>query len=314
MKFCPEPLWESLVRADETATFFQTPAWHAIAARHFNAERAPLLFDFPIDQGGPACLPLLRDRRWGRWRYFSPFGTYIAVVCPRALKPDEIAFIEDALKSLNIHLVSSPFTRNVVRVGKAIPARTQVLDLVEADPDNVTRDWAPDPRRKLRMAREAGVTVRAAASAEDWDAYLAVYRKSLRRWGASTTSVYPESLFRDLRELPEASMSLWLAEHEGRVAAGYLAFYHNRHACVWHAASDPELFRLGAVQLTYHDIIADATRRRFPILDLLGSGGLSGVEAFKTSLGAKTRKFNSSLNRTGIVGALAGLRDRLRGR
>jgi hypothetical protein len=129
MKFCSEELWESLAREDDTATFFQTPAWHRIAARHFKAESAPLLFDFAESQGGPACLPLLRDKRWGRWRYFSPFGTYTAVVCPRALEPNEIAVIEDALKGLNIQLASSPFTRNPVQVGKAIPARVQVLDL-----------------------------------------------------------------------------------------------------------------------------------------------------------------------------------------
>src|SRR3989442_15215027 len=32
MERCPEELWERLCRADPTCTFYQTPAWHRIAA------------------------------------------------------------------------------------------------------------------------------------------------------------------------------------------------------------------------------------------------------------------------------------------
>jgi CelD/BcsL family acetyltransferase involved in cellulose biosynthesis len=309
MKFCSEELWESLARADETATFFQTPAWHRIAARHFKAESAPLLFEFP---DGPACLPLLRDTRWGRWRYFSPFGTYTSVVCPRALGPEDIGVIETALKPLSIQLASSPFTRNPVGVGKMIPARVQVLELTGMDPENPMRDWSPDPRRKVRMAREGSVRIRIADSEADWHAYHAVYEKSLKRWGARASSAYPESLFERLRGLPADAMKLWLAEHEGRTIAGYVAFYHNRHACIWHGASDPEFFRLGAVQLLYHDMSAHAANAGYPVFDLLGSGGNDSLEAFKASLGAQVREYKSFLNRSGIVGRLAGLRDVLR--
>jgi CelD/BcsL family acetyltransferase involved in cellulose biosynthesis len=313
MNLCPEPLWESLARADETATFFQTPAWHALGARHFRAETAPLLFDLP---GGPACLPLLRRRRWGRWLYFSPFGTYAALLCPRALGPGEIAAVEAALRPLNVHLISSPFTRNPVRVGRAVPARVQVLGLEGADPGNPMRDWSPDPRRKVRMAREAGVRIRIAEDADDWSAYFAVYQKSLRRWGARATAAHPGDLFAEIRKLPGDAMRLWLAESDGPgggVVAGYLAFYHNRHAGIWHGASDPEFFRLGAVQLLYHDMTAHAARAGYPLFDLMGDGGNASLEAFKASLGAKTLKFDSFLNRAGIVGRLAAWRDRERG-
>src|SRR5690606_12555957 len=133
MKLCPPDLWESLARADDTATFFQTPAWHRIAARHLQAEKAPLLFEFPA---GPAGLPLSRARRWGRWRYCSPFGTYTAVVCPRLLTPAETAVIEGALARLNVHLTSSPFTRNPVRAGTRLEARTHVVTLATVDPEH----------------------------------------------------------------------------------------------------------------------------------------------------------------------------------
>jgi len=308
MRLCPESLWDSLAAADDSATFFQTPAWHRLAARYYRAESAPLLFDFA---GGPACLPLLRDRRWGRARYFSPFGTYTAVVCPRALAPHEKAEIEATLKPLNLHLASSPFTRNAVSVGTPTLSRTQILNLVDFDPGQPMRGWSPDPRRKVRMAREAAVRVRFATSADDWRAYFAVYEKSMRRWGPRASSTYPESLFTLLRTLPETSMRLWLAEHEGRIVAGYIAFYHNRHACIWHGASDPDFFKLGAVQLLYHDMSAHAAEAGYPVFDLLGSGGNASLEAYKAGFGATTKVYQGSLNRTGVVGALAAMRARL---
>lgn len=312
MKTCPPDLWSSLVREDDSATFFQTPDWLRLGARWTRGtEVSPLLFDFP---DGPACLPLLCDRRWGRVRYFSPFGTYAALACPRALSPRERGIVEESLLRLNVHLVSSPYARNVVRPGRALPSATQVVELGGLDPEDPMRDWDPDPRRKVRMAREQGVRVRATSGPADWDAYDAVYRKALRRWGERATSSYPREMLADIAAFPESSMRLWLAEHEGAVAAGYIAFYHNRHACIWHGASDPERFRTGAVQLLYHEMIAHAARAGFAVFDLLGSGGIASLEAFKRSLGTRTLAYDSFLNRTGILGKFAEWKDRRKDR
>jgi hypothetical protein len=341
---CPLPLWETLAREDASATFFQTPTWHRIAAAHFNresgqrgaTEMAPLLFEFSRVGEEPlrACLPLLRDRRWGRDRYFSPFGTYTALLCPRDLNDLERAQVEAHLATLNLHLAGSPFVRNplfatgagtppVSRLPARLPVKTQVIDLTPEHADLTARDWAPDPRRRLRIARENGVTVRAAGSPQDWDAYYNLYLKSLQRWGAKATSGYPRALFDAIREAAEstgtdekAPIKLWLAEHEGNAAGGYIAFYRNKHACIWHGAADKDYFKLGATQLLYHDMIADAARQGFAVFDLMGSAGLQALEAFKASMGARTVEYDSYLNRAGwigkMIGMVAALRDRAR--
>jgi SAM-dependent methyltransferase len=251
MKLCPPALWEELALGDPTATFFQTPAWLRLAARHPGPERgatrppeiAPLLFELP---GGPACLPLLRDRRWGRDRYFSAFGVYAALLAPRVLAADEIARVEGALSRLNLHLVSSPFTRNAVHAGRRIPARVQSLDLGTVDPADVSRDWEKGQRRWARVAQREGLSVRVASADADWDAYYRLYELSLARWGDKATRAYPASVFRDIRELPESARTLWLAEKEGVIGAGVLAFRHGRHMAVWHSAADAAFFRRGA--------------------------------------------------------------------
>jgi len=321
-RLCPTPLWESLAREDASATFFQTPLWLHLAALHLasaggrpRTEPFPLLFDFPQ---GPACLPLLRDQRWGRDVFFTPFGTYASLLSGRALDADEIRRVEAELGRLNLLMPVSPFARNPVRTGAVRPARTQVIDLTPDHIGTPERFWDPDPRRRLRIAGENGVRVRAATSREDWDAYYGLYLKSLERWGADTTSSYPASLFEAIRVASETAQSpairLWLAEHEGKPAGGYLAFYHNHHACIWHGAADREYFKLGATQQLYHAMISDAAQRGYAVFDLMGSAGLSALEAFKASVGARTVEYDTSLNRVGLAGGLAGLWARARGR
>jgi lipid II:glycine glycyltransferase (peptidoglycan interpeptide bridge formation enzyme) len=121
-------------------------------------------------------------------------------------------------------------------------------------------------------------------------------------------------VFEDIRELPTASRTLWIAERDGAIGAGVLTFSHHRHKAVWHSAADAAFFERGAMQLLYRDMVADALASGFAELDFLGSAGLPGVETFKTRFGARALEFDSSLNRTGLVGALASLRDRLRGK
>ena len=80
LDFLGEPDAAARVRAacDDPGTGSTTDIVMRVVAEHlrtklgqpgkssWKAESAPLLFGFP---DGPACLPLLRDRRWGRWRY-----------------------------------------------------------------------------------------------------------------------------------------------------------------------------------------------------------------------------------------------------
>jgi len=312
MKTCPQPVWDELVRVDDTATFFQTPAWLEVAARRHGAVVAPLLFEFP---DGPACLPLLRDRRWGRDRYFSPCGTYAALLSPRSLASGELEAVARELGSLNLQLTSSPFTRNPVRVGRALPAASHVIDLRAVDPGDPARGWERDARRRARRADEAGVVVRRGEN-RDWEAYKALYRATVSRWGRRARTIHPREFLDDLRATlaPHPGFQFWVAEFGGAIGAGFIGFDHNRHHALWHAAADGAFFGSGAVQLLYRTMIADAARRGLEAFDLLGSGGLAGVEAFKASLGARELRYESSLNRTGLVGALAGLRDRVRGR
>jgi CelD/BcsL family acetyltransferase involved in cellulose biosynthesis len=199
-------------------------------------------------------------------------------------------------------------------VGKILISKTQIIDLTLLDPGNPMRDWERDARRRVRGAVRDKVQVRTARSEADWERYYELYRLSLDRWGNKKTGEYPKALFDDIRRslMNTSSIQLWVAERDGTIGAGYLAFCHNRHFSLWHGAADESFFKLGAAQLLISTLIQDALQRGFSIFDLGGSSGLAGVEAFKRQFGARTIEFESSLNRPGFPGFLAGLRDALK--
>ena len=316
MKRCPDALWEDLARADDTATFFQTPAWHKLAAEHLGAESHPLLFEFPR---GPVCLPLLRDRRWGRWRWFSPFGTYTAPLCPYVLDPDERADIAAALKPHSLQLAGSPWTRNPIAVGRQVPSSTRFIPLDAVDPAQPMARWKEDQRRRARSAARRGLTVREvgasgdpSATDADWDAYLGLYAQSLTRWGRRASSRYSPAFFAGLRALSAfGHVKLWVAGRGNRVGAGFIACYHHTHAALWHGAADTEFFREGANQLLYLAIQQDAMERGCTRFDLLPSGGHQRVEDFKARFGSEQRTYSGSINRPGLIGLLSDARARI---
>ncbi len=311
MELCPEPLWSELCRADPGCTFYQTPEWLGIGARHYRAEVAPLLL-----QAGetPICLPLLKTRRWGSDRYFSPFGTYAAPICARLLARDELRAVAQALRGLNVLLISSPFTPNAITVGRTFTSRIQTIDLDALDPENPMRDWDQGQRRRVRVALRNQVRTRAAEAPADWDRYYALYELSLQRWGARTTAAYPRALFDDIRRKlgNSPALRLWVAEHQGVIGSGYLTFYHNRHVVLWHGAADEHYFSFGVSQILLHDMILDARRRGFAVFDLTGSSGLEGVQEFKRRFGTHPVEFPSSLQRVGSARFLGALGDGLR--
>ncbi len=329
---CPEDLWARLCSEDPSCTFYQTPAWLNTAAEHFrghgdaSVEVAPWSFSLPE---GPAVFPLLRRRRFGAWHYFSPFGTYSAPAFAGTLSPAGKAAIAASLSRANVLLTSSPFSPNAVQIGRPLDFAIQAVDLLKLDANNPMRDWEEGQQRRVRVSRRSGVTVRAAQGEADWRRYFELYQESLERWGDTTTSQYPWSLFDALRRLSEthSGITLWLAEvpaetlrqaglpaqgDSPEIGAGYLTFYHQLHAVPWHGAGGKAYFRFGVTQALFHHMMADAKQGGYAHFDLTGSSGLGGVASFKSRFGTREIAFQGSLNQVGLYGILARLRSALR--
>lgn len=303
---CPDKRWSELCEIDTSATFYQTPQWYEIVAPHLHGEPFPLWFRFENEGAVDAVLPLLRVRHLVFDHYICPFGTYSGVLAERRLAPTQLQHIVRTIANLNIWLVPSPFDANPLPLDGSPDSFIQRIDLDPLDPADVAANWEEGERRRLRVAARKGVVVREATSRADLEAYYRVYEKSLMRWGNTATSRYPFSLFERIWNALAGTpaMKLWLAIAEGNVAAGYLAFYHQRHTVPWHGATDEHYFTFGVSQLCMKRMIEFAKDRGYRYFDLTMSGGHPGVEAYKRKLGTERLDFTTLHHESLVYGAL----------
>lgn len=304
-------IWESLVREDETATFFQTPAWHKLA-EDFEGTRTRLLN--VGDAEAPILLPVQSVKRWWGELLAAPFGTYATLL----LRTNDVArcgAAGRALSHLNITLIGSPFSKRLP--GDGPTSGTRILRLDDLEPEGWVGSWSRNHRRLLRDAEARGYVAREARDAADVSAYFAVYREQAQRWGDAARRLYPEELFQEAfrRFVPAGAMKLWLAEDkEEGVVAGRLCFYHGGHAVEWHAAAARAHMERGVNHKAVHAIVLDARARGFRVYDFNPNPGLDAVDHFKRGFATEAVSFTGMRRRVGVAGALSGLRAALRRR
>jgi hypothetical protein len=315
---CPEALWESLVRSDSSATFFETPAWHKLAEDFEGTRSAPLLFDF---EGFPVVLPAqLRKRWWGALRA-APFGTYTTLLSKGEIPAGHLEHLARELSALNLEIPGSPFSDRLARLPglstRSAPpiSQTRILRLEDLQPEAWVESWSRNHRRMLRAAQDTGATVRLAENAADVSGYYALYRAQTKRWGAAARRIYPEELFQEAfrRLAPVNSLRLWLAETGEGIVGGRLCLYHGSHAVEWHAAAEQKAMEGGINHLLVHAVVLRAREAGFKVYDFNPNPGLGAVDHFKRGFATETLQFRGLRNRAGLVGILTGLRARLHG-
>lgn len=305
---CPEERWHELCNLDTSSTFYQTPQWYALISPYLKGDPYPLWFRFDDADNGlvDAVVPLCRIHRFAFDYYVSPLGTYSGVLSDRHLPLHQLQAISAFLRRLNISLVPSPFAENELPLSGTTNTFIQRIDLAPLDPSDVTATWEAGERRRVRVATKKGVVIKEATTLDELKEYYQVYEKSLARWGNRATTRYPFSLFEQIwRALAGTpSMRLWLAVVEGKIVAGYLSFYHQRHTVPWHGATDGDYFTFGVSQLCMKRMIEFAKERGYRYFDLTRSSGLRGVEDYKRRLGTEQCCFETLDHESLLYGTL----------
>jgi lipid II:glycine glycyltransferase (peptidoglycan interpeptide bridge formation enzyme) len=142
-------------------------------------------------------------------------------------------------------------------------------------------------RRQVRKSHQSGVSVRSATDAASLDAYLGIHRKLSD--DKERPEDYPRALFERLLALPDAS--LLLAEFEGVVVAGALFFRDGDSLFYWHGASDRAHAHVFPSCAIFDHAIALACREGFRSMNFGGSLGVSSLEEFKQSWGARRETY-----------------------
>jgi Acetyltransferase (GNAT) domain len=164
---------------------------------------------------------------------------------------------------------------------------THLIDLIEGA-QAARKAWKAAARREVGRAERAGVTVRLGDGSDDWNAYRALYVKTVERWTTPLT-VYADRLFEIIPRVAGDEALLLLAERDGEACAGAVVFVHGDHAAYWHAASDVTAAP-GAMNALQWEALDVLEQRGVSTYDLLGSGPLAGVVKFKESIGGVPRR------------------------
>ncbi len=279
------PEWEEVLRSDDAATFFHTPAWYGIWKQYGGYLPHALWLEW--ENGQRAVLPFaVQHRHLGlqKTAWSSPAWNYGGVLAPETLEAGALtslgAWLENRWR--RFFLRENPFSANRLQAGRPSEDFTRVIDL-RPGPEHILQNWSSRHRRALRQALRHGLTVRPAECDADWQHYYAAYLDSARRWKKPLHTLYRPELFATIRQ---NGGRLWLALRAGQILYGCLCFYFGSRVVYWHGAGFTAHLPLHPAHLLHFHILKQASESGCQCYDLNPSGGYAGVEQFKRELGS----------------------------
>lgn len=271
-------------------------------ARLFVAEAEGATVAYPFFLRAIAPLPFASGIRGARWDTFTPEYTGPVGLGSGALgELGRGRFLElfaahcrdQGIVAEFAHLSPWHSAAELLDLGCIQADRDVVyVDLAAGEEATWTRSLSSDARRMTRQARQAGVRVRRAESADDVLAFHRLYTLTMERRQALQRYFFPAEYFLAFFEtMPETSFFA-LAEHGGRLAAGGL-YLHGGSDVYWHlSAADMELAHVRPVNAYVWETIRWAVghgKKRM----LLGGGYEhgDGVFRFKASFSPLRARF-----------------------
>lgn len=317
-------LWWDVASSCEYATFLQSPLWTELACQSYPNLRDATI-GATLDSGTRVVLPLVESpsargtmRAIASTWNWSPGG----IIADGPVEANEIRELYGSLRSWR--LGEGVFTGNphsplpdppVHRSWRVQEEFTQILPLV-GDVDSLVQAYTRGHRKAYRGGVRKGVRVREATTEEDYRNHYRAYEASYDRWTAQFGPPLPWTHFRNChrmsRQFPR-NISLWIAELDGRFAAGALVFYWNRLLVGWHAAAYEELFKFSPNHVLHTEIIRDALERGMSCYDFNPSGGQEGVVKYKAGFRAEKKVFARAIYSSRLLSTVRAL-GRLVGR
>jgi hypothetical protein len=287
--------WLAACRDCPETTFFQTPYWAELFSSCFPDRFRTATRRFRFQDDTVVIFPLTIKRHMSgllRIAFSMPGSTFGGWLTPTPLLPGHESAILRYLQGYsNLIVRENPLNpiRETIVNGSFKDDYTQIIDLRDGY-QAVWERTAFGHKKAVRRALRRGVQIREAVDLKEWEEYYEMYIASIDRWkkrNIYTGVSYDRRFFLKIRQLDPSLRKLWIATLADRCIAGVLCFYWNRHAVAWHGAGLSEYFSYYPNNLICDRAIAHADDAGFRWFDCNPSSGLSGVDAFKQSLGAK---------------------------
>lgn len=242
------------------------------------------------------------------WFDVEPFVGYGG---PR-VNTDDAEFIREALavygrfcreRRIVAELVRFDPLRPGVWAGAGLSAALRVVSdkpvvyvPVERDESAQLAHYSDPCRRRVKSALAAGLRGATVAPAgEDWPAFVALYRASMRRVGAAAQWLFDDAFFARLRGAAGARLHV-VRSARGELASGAITLHDPDTAYYFLAANGDLDTHKGANNLLIHHLTRDAASLPTPARFVSLGGGNSPAEddpllVFKRKFARETRAF-----------------------
>lgn len=313
--------WDALVNADPGASLFHSRAWYAAHAEALGYRPRPALLTFPDEREALLPLALLpRFRGLVQVAHAGLEGGYGGLVGPNPLTPGEVAAAYKLVRRQHpdLAVAGNPFAAGPRGPAAGVDAtlsadETQVIPL--GDREALLAQMDSPRRRKVRRALDAGFRLEVVHPVKPADVtrFFPLYAARAVTWDYKRwvrDQAYFEALARHLG--PRLTLFLAYAE-DGALAGFQLLGVQGAIVSALYLATDPvhEARQVGA--LLAIEPMAWCHGRGHAHYDLLATGTLASVKAYKASLGAQPRAL-AAVRLEGQVaralGRAAGLADR----
>ncbi len=249
--------------------------------------------EIPVEGSGPKrslCALEVADRLGLRSLLLAPLGLYASPGWDGPLESRTIADAVARLKgartrkfSWKVRFDEEELAADLGALGLEAEKNETRIVPIERDYEAVAARFEPRIRRQIRQSREKGVAVRI-SDADAARAYHALHER-LAAGKSGYDFIYPVQLFVDLVGLD--AVRLFVAEREGRLAAGALFFHDVDSLVYWHGAMDRDFSNVYPTHQIFDEAFRWGASLGASFVNLGGSVGIASLESFKDAWGAR---------------------------
>ncbi len=163
------------------------------------------------------------------------------------------------------------------------PRQQNVVCALDGGPDAVWARYRPNARNNVRHARRAGVTVEVDETGAGLDAFLDVYRHTMRRRAAEGWYFLPRAFFEQLVARLSGQFAFFLARLGGEVVSSELVLCSAENAYAFLGGTRAEHFPARPNDLLRHEVAAWAAARG-KLRYVLGGGYRGGDGVYRHKL------------------------------
>jgi lipid II:glycine glycyltransferase (peptidoglycan interpeptide bridge formation enzyme) len=226
----------------------------------------------------------------------GPFGLYGSPGWEGQL---EIATLENIINKFkkyltavfvwNVRFDHQPLADGLNSLGLKYQRTSTHILLLQQNYEAVFANYNSSTRNHIRKANRKGIIVRDAVSIEDVTKYYQIHTELFKQKGINqgiNQSGYPFQLLVNLSKIKD-SVRLIVAEYEGEIIAGGFFFVDGCSIFYWHGASNRKYSNFYPTCAVFDEAIRWSCDQGATFFNFGASAGISSLEKFKSSWGAK---------------------------